>query len=322
MDRRRVELERGLEAVSNLIVKLDKKKEKAVKITLLTVAHHFSKIFAELVGTGGEGQLTMEKRKKNEKVNEKDKEKVNQKQGKGRSKGRRKKVMNDDEDDDEQEQDEQDDEVEEVDEIGNSVMEVEIQDKKKNKNQKIDKQKKVIKKKKKKETKGRRKNNQMDQDEEDEDDSSQEKGKEEESEDSSEEDDDEDDEYETIGVSFRVNFGQGQSLLSIGQLSGGQKTFAALALIFAIQRTDPAPFYLMDEVDAALDPAARQRLAALLKRISREEEAQFVVSTFRPQLTAEGDAFFLVNFLSKQSIVRSISADEALDFVNAEASNK
>ena len=37
------------------------------------------------------------------------------------------------------------------------------------------------------------------------------------------------------------------------QLSGGQKTLVALALVFAIQRADPAPFYLFDEVDAALD---------------------------------------------------------------------
>ena len=44
------------------------------------------------------------------------------------------------------------------------------------------------------------------------------------------------------------------------QLSGGQKTLVALALIFAIQRCDPAPFYLFDEIDAALDPQYRQIL--------------------------------------------------------------
>lgn len=41
------------------------------------------------------------------------------------------------------------------------------------------------------------------------------------------------------------------------QLSGGQKTLVALALIFAIQRCDPAPFYLFDEIDAALDPQVK-----------------------------------------------------------------
>lgn len=42
--------------------------------------------------------------------------------------------------------------------------------------------------------------------------------------------------------------------MAMKQLSGGQKTLVALALIFAIQRCDPAPFYLFDEIDAALDP--------------------------------------------------------------------
>ena len=48
------------------------------------------------------------------------------------------------------------------------------------------------------------------------------------------------------------------------QLSGGQKTVVALAFILAIQRCDPAPFYLFDEVDAALDPEFRRTIALLI----------------------------------------------------------
>ena len=48
------------------------------------------------------------------------------------------------------------------------------------------------------------------------------------------------------------------------QLSGGQKTLVALALIFAIQRCDPAAFYLFDEIDAALDPQYRTTVARML----------------------------------------------------------
>ena len=55
----------------------------------------------------------------------------------------------------------------------------------------------------------------------------------------------------------QVSFGSGEVLV-MKQLSGGQKTLVALALIFAIQRCDPAPFYLFDEIDAALDPQYRQ----------------------------------------------------------------
>ncbi len=48
------------------------------------------------------------------------------------------------------------------------------------------------------------------------------------------------------------------------QLSGGQKTLVALALILAIQRCDPAAFYLFDEIDAALDPQYRTTVARML----------------------------------------------------------
>lgn len=45
------------------------------------------------------------------------------------------------------------------------------------------------------------------------------------------------------------------------QLSGGQKSLVALALIFSIQRCDPAPFYLFDEIDANLDAQYRTAVA-------------------------------------------------------------
>ena len=45
------------------------------------------------------------------------------------------------------------------------------------------------------------------------------------------------------------------------QLSGGQKSLVALTLIFAIQKCDPAPFYLFDEIDQALDSHHRHSVA-------------------------------------------------------------
>lgn len=68
-----------------------------------------------------------------------------------------------------------------------------------------------------------------------------------------------------VGVKVRVSFGHGQTV-SLRQLSGGQKTLVALALIFAIQRCDPAPFYLFDEIDAALDPQYRTTVAKMLAK--------------------------------------------------------
>ena len=52
---------------------------------------------------------------------------------------------------------------------------------------------------------------------------------------------------------------------NMSQLSGGQKSVVALTFILALQRCDPAPFYLFDEVDAALDPDYRGAVAAIIK---------------------------------------------------------
>ncbi|KAK9175364.1 hypothetical protein WN944_027370 [Citrus x changshan-huyou] len=66
--------------------------------------------------------------------------------------------------------------------------------------------------------------------------------------------------YIRVKVSFT---GQGETQ-SMKQLSGGQKTVVALTLIFAIQRCDPSPFYLFDEIDEALDPQYRTAVGSIL----------------------------------------------------------
>lgn len=58
--------------------------------------------------------------------------------------------------------------------------------------------------------------------------------------------------YTGVGISVSFNSRHDEQQ-RIQQLSGGQKSLCALALIFAIQQCDPAPFYLFDEVDANLD---------------------------------------------------------------------
>ena len=52
---------------------------------------------------------------------------------------------------------------------------------------------------------------------------------------------------------------------NMSQLSGGQKSVVALTFILALQRCDPAPFYLFDEVDAALDPDYRGAVAGVIQ---------------------------------------------------------
>ncbi|OMJ29491.1 Chromosome segregation protein sudA [Smittium culicis] len=66
-----------------------------------------------------------------------------------------------------------------------------------------------------------------------------------------------------VGVSIKVSFNSKEDEgLRMQQLSGGQKSVVALAFIFAIQRSDPAPFYLFDEIDANLDAVYRTSVAS------------------------------------------------------------
>ena len=61
---------------------------------------------------------------------------------------------------------------------------------------------------------------------------------------------------------FQVSFtGNRAEMRDMQQLSGGQKSLVALTLIFAIQKCDPAPFYLFDEIDQALDAQHRKAVA-------------------------------------------------------------
>ena len=70
-------------------------------------------------------------------------------------------------------------------------------------------------------------------------------------------------------------------------LSGGEKSLAALAFIFAIQRYRPAPFYALDEVDAFLDAANAERVGQMLDDLSRD--AQFIVVSHRTALLERAD---------------------------------
>ena len=76
-------------------------------------------------------------------------------------------------------------------------------------------------------------------------------------------------------------------------LSGGEKVLVALAFIFAIQEHEPAAFYLLDEIDAALDKLNSEKVAKLLKEYSAK--AQVIVVTHNDSVISEADSVYGVH---------------------------
>lgn len=81
------------------------------------------------------------------------------------------------------------------------------------------------------------------------------------------------------GGLFIRTWQQEKHVQRIEALSGGEKSLAALAMIFAIQRYLPAPFYMFDEIDMFLDGANAERVARMIKKLS--SNAQFIVVSLR-----------------------------------------
>jgi structural maintenance of chromosome 3 (chondroitin sulfate proteoglycan 6) len=123
------------------------------------------------------------------------------------------------------------------------------------------------------------------------------------------------------GIRVLVDFTGGGEEFQMQQLSGGQQTLVALTLIFAIQRCDPAPFYLLDEIDQALDSTHRKAVADLIRRQavgSSDAEGrpcQFVTSTFHPEQVSIATQWLGVAHQHRVSSIREMQQTAAASFV-------
>lgn len=91
------------------------------------------------------------------------------------------------------------------------------------------------------------------------------------------------------GIDIKVRI-TGSKFLDIRSLSGGEKTMTALAFIFAIQEYQPHSFYILDEIDAALDKHNAEKLAALIRKYV--EKAQYIVISHNDAVITEADNLY------------------------------
>jgi chromosome segregation protein len=91
----------------------------------------------------------------------------------------------------------------------------------------------------------------------------------------------------------------GKRLLNIDLMSGGEKTLAALAFLFAIQRFRPAPFYVLDEIDAALDKQNTKKTVELIKKYSNN--SQFIVISHNDMTIQAADCVYGVSMEEGES---------------------
>ena len=109
------------------------------------------------------------------------------------------------------------------------------------------------------------------------------------------------------GLLIKANPG-GKHLLNIDSMSGGEKTLTALAFLFAIQRYKPTPFYVLDEIDAALDKVNTKKVADLIKKMSKKD--QFLVITHNDYTIKQGDRVYGISMENHESKILGLEFPE------------
>ncbi|HEY2480130.1 MAG TPA: AAA family ATPase, partial [Solirubrobacterales bacterium] len=124
-------------------------------------------------------------------------------------------------------------------------------------------------------------------------------------------------ERDEFGVEIEVN-PAGKSTRKLSLMSGGEKSLVALAFVFAVFLARPCPFYILDEVEAALDDANIDRFLQLIRRFS--DRAQFVIVTHQKRTMDAADVLYGVTMGSdgvtkvvSRKLPRDASEDEEAD---------
>ncbi len=118
----------------------------------------------------------------------------------------------------------------------------------------------------------------------------------------------------TSGIDILVH-PPGKIVVNLDALSGGEKALVAIALYFAIMKVRPAPFCVMDEIEAALDDVNVYRFASYLRRMTNK--TQFILITHRRGTMEEADVLYGVTMqdegISKLLELRATEVAEKLN---------
>ena len=98
--------------------------------------------------------------------------------------------------------------------------------------------------------------------------------------------------FETPGIEIEVT-PAGKTTKRLSLLSGGEKSLVALAFMFAVFLARPCPFYILDEVEAALDDTNIDRFLSLVRAYS--DRAQFIVITHQRRTMEAADVLYGVS---------------------------
>ncbi|UYP46603.1 Chromosome partition protein Smc [Candidatus Lokiarchaeum ossiferum] len=104
---------------------------------------------------------------------------------------------------------------------------------------------------------------------------------------------------------------RGKKISSLTILSGGEKTLVALSFIFAVQNFYPAPFYIMDEIDAALDGPNVYRVSMVIKEYAAQ--AQFLVISHREENITNSDRIYGVAMNDGITDIFTVDLEEEKD---------
>jgi len=109
------------------------------------------------------------------------------------------------------------------------------------------------------------------------------------------------------GLEISLKQGKGK-FFDVHSLSGGEQTLLAISLIFSIQEYKPYPFYILDEIDAALDKLNSEKLGALLAKYTNK--AQYIVITHNDAVISQSQTLYGITMQDGISQVVSLRLNE------------